>query len=87
MTALVSRLREQIPATMHRALLNGVDVEEVAEAAGINTAGVIVEWTQWAVEQRYLYESTPPGMEHLGISATEYERARNAIHGTASSET
>ena len=68
-------------AQCHYALLNGADVHQVANATGLNSAGVLVEWTQWALQQRELYEQTSPGDASLGISVDEYERVRETIHG------
>jgi len=66
---------------MHRALLNSADVQEVANATGLNSAGVLVEWTQWALQQRELYEQTPPGDGSVGLGLDEYECVRATIHG------
>lgn len=82
MSALGQWLRQRVPGTMHRALLSGVDVEQVANATGLNSADVLVEWTRWALQQRELYEQKPPGDRSIGLSLDEYERVREAIHGT-----
>lgn len=85
MSALGQWLRQWVPGTMHRALLNGADVEQVANATGFNSAGVLVEWTRWALQQRELYEQTPPGERRVGLTLDEYERVRETIHGAPDS--
>lgn len=81
MSALGQCLRDQVPSQIHRALLHGACVGEVCEATGLNSAGVMVTWTEWAIGQRDLYRETGPGPWAMGIPPADYEHVMSAITG------
>lgn len=62
--------------SIHRALLAGAPVAQVAQAAGLSPGQVAVRWAAWADGQVRLREQTGTGM-----AREEYERAAAAAAG------
>jgi hypothetical protein len=70
MAALARRLHGWLPIHLHRALLVGASVAEVAAAAGMHPFDMAVRWREWSNGQRHL-QSQIPG---LTDRSAEYDR-------------
>lgn len=81
-TALAETLRRQRPLLFHRAARSGVEITELAAAAGISPAQVCAEWRAWADGQRQLAQSAISavgGGTSFGIDAAEYAAAEATL--------
>lgn len=67
MSALRAWLERWTPGMVHRALLAGATVAEVAAAAGTDSSGLADLWVPWAERQRDLWVQT-----QLGVSPAEF---------------
>lgn len=56
MSGLAFWMKTWLPIHMHRALMVGASVEEVAEACGLEFAEVTKAWREWSDGQRHLLE-------------------------------
>jgi hypothetical protein len=79
--AVMSRLADWLlrwqPILIHRAMLAGAGVAEVAVASGTEVAVVASKWRRWAQGQRRLYESNggpSPAAIRLGLGPDEFDR-------------
>jgi hypothetical protein len=79
--AVMSRLADWLlrwqPILIHRALLAGASVNELAVASGTEVAVVVSKWRRWAQGQRRLYESNggpSPSAIRLGLGPNEFDR-------------
>jgi hypothetical protein len=59
MAALRRWLERWTPAQIHRALLAGASVDQVAAAAGMTPDDVAATWRAWDVGQRQLWQTYP----------------------------
>jgi hypothetical protein len=80
-SVIADRMRVCAVISMHRALLAGVSVDELAHVLGTRHADVAERWRGWADGQRRL-NSQCPG---LGIGQREYEQVAAALEPAASS--
>lgn len=83
--ALESVIAERMAAcaavSVHRALLAGATLAQVADATGVTSAEAAARWRSWADGQRRLGQQVPG----LGLSEGEYRRAAaTAGRGAAS---
>ncbi|WP_163511396.1 hypothetical protein [Fodinicola acaciae] len=75
MSTLVSWLVRWSPITMHRALLAGATVEQVAAAAGDTVAAVAERWQRWAAGQRHLNQTN----QKFGMPPAEYDKVAELL--------
>jgi hypothetical protein len=78
-TVIADRMRVRAVISIHRALLAGVSVGEIAHVLGVSRAEVAERWCRWADGQLGLNARCPG----LGLGRREYERAA-AVLGAAS---
>lgn len=77
MCALREHLQQRQPLQMHLALRAGASVQHVCAATDLTKTGLWVEWTQWALGQRDIYERSP--VNQAGLSHTEYEEVNEIL--------
>ena len=73
--ALAARMAARAVVSMHRALLAGASLAQVADAAGASSAEAARRWKSWADGQRELGRQVPG----LGVSERDYLRAAAVI--------
>jgi hypothetical protein len=61
--AVVSSWTQWQPLTIHRALLSGASLGEVAAATGLDRAEVVRRWTRWASAQASLVIGSRPALD------------------------
>ncbi len=79
MAALTAWLTRWLPIHIHRALLAGASVEEVADAAGVEFAEATRLWRQWSDGQYALQEAMPT----LPDKTAEYDLVDDLIRRAA----
>lgn len=80
MAALASWLRRWLPISMHRALLRGASIEEVAAAAGVEFREATRMWREWSDGQRSLQREKPYLPDHTAEYDQVDELIRSAAH-------
>lgn len=80
MAALAAWLRRWLPISMHRALLRGASIEEVAAAAGVEFREATRMWREWSDGQRNLQREMPDRI-------AEYNRVDELVHSAAHDRT
>jgi hypothetical protein len=83
MAALASWLRRWLPISMHRALLRGASIEEVAAASGVEFREATRMWREWSDGQRHLQREMP----HLPDHTAEHDRVDELIRSAAHDRT
>ncbi|MGH3500942.1 MAG: hypothetical protein ACRDQA_08620 [Nocardioidaceae bacterium] len=78
MSALRAWLGRWQPIHIHRAILAGASLAEVAEAMGVDPVAVAARWRAWADGQRQLVIRDRPG-----VTAREYQTVRDRLEGDA----
>jgi hypothetical protein len=73
-SVIAQRMADLAVVSMHRALLAGATLAQVADAAGMTCAGAAERWRSWADGQRQLKRQVPG----LGLSERDYLRAAAA---------
>jgi hypothetical protein len=74
-SVIAERMAVRAMVSMHRALLAGAALAQVADAAGVSCAEAAERWRLWADGQRELGRQVPG----LGISERDYRRAAALI--------
>jgi hypothetical protein len=74
-SAIAQRMAVRAVVSVHRALLAGATLVQVADAAGMTCAEAAEQWRSWADGQRQLRQQVPG----LGLSEAEYLRAAAVI--------
>lgn len=74
-TVLAERMRIRAVINLHRALLAGAPVGEIAHLLGVDPAEVAHRWHGWADAQRELNARCPG----LGVGARDYARVAAAL--------
>jgi hypothetical protein len=74
-SVIAQRMAARAVASIHRALLAGATLAQVADAAGMTCAEAAERWRSWADGQRQLGQQVPG----LGLSEREYRRAAAVI--------
>lgn len=75
MAALAGWLRSWLPINIHRALLAGATVAEVAAASGLDPFEVSVRWREWSDGQRHLHEQIPS----VPVALDEFDRVAEIL--------
>ena len=73
-SVIAQRMAARAVLSMHRALLGGATLAQVADAAGLTCAEAAGRWRSWADGQRQLKQQVPG----LGMSEHDYLRAAAA---------
>jgi hypothetical protein len=81
-TVIARRMFVGATISIHRALLSGLSVEEIAHVLGTSPAEVAERWCSWA-EGQVLLNAHCRG---LGLSQREYDQAAAAIGAASGSE-
>jgi hypothetical protein len=81
-SVIAERMRVRAVISIHRALLGGVSVAEIAHVTGSTCEHVADCWRLWADGQRHLNTQYP----RLGLDQREYEQAAAVIGQTADDE-
>jgi hypothetical protein len=74
-SVIAQRMAARAVLSMHRALLAGATLAQVADAAGMTCAEAAGRWRSWADGQRQLGRQVPG----LGLGEQEYLRAAAAV--------
>ena len=74
-SVIAQRMAVRAVLSIHRALLAGATLAQVADAAGMTCAEAAERWRSWADGQRQLRRQVPG----LGLSEAEYLRAAAVI--------
>lgn len=77
-SAIARRMATCAAVSVHRGLLAGATLAQVADATGVTVAEAAVSWRAWAEPQRRL-EREVPG---LGLSDQDYRRAAAVIEAS-----
>jgi hypothetical protein len=72
---IAEQMRVRAVISVHRALLGGVSVSEVAHVIGSSCADVARQWRDWAEGQRHLNTLYP----RLGLDQREYDQVAAVI--------
>jgi hypothetical protein len=78
-SVIAARMAARAVVSMHRALLAGASLAQVADAAGVSSAEAARRWKSWADGQRELGRQVPG----LGVSERDYLRAAAVIGADA----
>ena len=78
-SAIAARMAARAVVSIHRALLAGATLAQVADAAGLSSTEAARRWKSWADGQRELARQVPG----LGISERDYLHAAVVISGDA----
>lgn len=70
-SVIAERMRINAAISIHRAVLAGASVDELARAVGASAAEIAERWHAWADDQRGLNAQYPG----VGVSARDYARA------------
>lgn len=76
---IAERMRVRAVISVHRALLGGVSVAEIAHVTGSTCERVAGRWRDWADGQRRLNERCPG----LGLGGREYDQVAAAVDRVA----
>ena len=74
-SVIAARMAARAAVSVHRALLAGATLAQVADAAGVSRAEAAERWRSWADGQRELARQVPG----LGVSERDYQRAAAVI--------
>lgn len=80
MAALSWWMTHWLPISVHRALMAGASIEEVAEASGMQFAQVTNAWRTWADGQRSLQSEHANLPDHTGEYDLIDDLIRSAAH-------
>lgn len=78
-SVIAARMSARAAVSVHRALLAGATLAQVADAAGVSNAEAAERWRSWADGQRELARQLPG----LGISERDYRLAAAAVSADA----
>jgi len=78
-SAIAARMAARAVVSIHRSLLAGATLAQVADAAGTSSAEVARRWMSWADGQRELARQVPG----LGISERDYLLAAAVVSADA----
>jgi hypothetical protein len=78
-TVIADRMRIRAVISIHRALLAGASMDEIAHVLGSSRADVAQRWRSWADGQRALRAQYPG----LGLGLGEYERVAALVENAS----
>jgi len=74
-SVIARRMADRVVVSIHRGLLAGATLEQIADATGISSAEAAGRWRSWAEGQRRLEQQLPG----LGLSERDYRRVGAVI--------